>query len=138
MPGPVIPRPMADSSLPDWAKQLMTMIALSPASTGVQAASAAAEPMLESIGKPVSEMFGAKFSPEQTKTGVPQRLRFDGWNANKNQMQFAGSNAQMPRMDATPQQIDQLINGGALGLEQPPSTAVEAIRKKLAAILGGQ
>lgn len=94
------------------------------------------QPILESLGKPIAELLGMVLRPTQARTGLPSRLRFSNYNAEKGLAQFHADTKAAPQFEATPQQLDELIGGGALDLEQPPQGAVDAIRRKLAALLG--
>lgn len=91
-----------------------------------------AEPMVNALGKPVSEMLGTVLKTP-VKSGMPQRLTLTGWKAPTGEMEFASNTKRAAGMkfNATPQQVDELINGGALDLEQPPNGSMEAIRARL-------
>lgn len=132
MPGAVLPNPMHGSTLPEWLQQLLMQASISPVSTAIGEAGA---PMLGSLGKRVDDMLGATFTPTEAGTGVPKRIEFTNVGRD-GLMQFHGSNQQMPSLNASPAQVDELINGGALDLTQPPQGAVDAVRKKLSALLG--
>ena len=94
------------------------------------------EPMLKSLGKPISELLGLILTPTQSKTGVPKQLRLSNFDSMKGNVQFHGdSRAASPRFEASPAQLDDLINGGALDVAQPPQGAVDRIRKILSALL---
>lgn len=91
------------------------------------------EPMFKSLGKPVSDMSGATFTPPRG-SGLPSRLRLTNYDAPSNNVEFHGVSSGQP-FRATPGQVDTLVNKGGLDLEQPPAKAVAATRKKIAAKL---
>lgn len=92
-------------------------------------------PALKSIGKPVSELLGATFVTPN-KTGLPKRMAVSSWNDAKGSVGLHGARSGAEAFEATPSQLDELIDGGALGLEQPPQAAVQTIMQKLQQLLG--
>lgn len=91
--------------------------------------------MLQSLGKPISELLGAIFRTPN-KSGLPTKLRLINWNARNNTAALRGLRKGDEAFEAAPSQLDELLTGGALDLDQPPQAGVDAIRKKLAALLG--
>lgn len=92
-------------------------------------------PYLKSLGKPISELLDAAFTTP-TKSGLPSRLTLTGWNAKTGEVGLHGARQGAERFAASPGQLDTLIEGGTVGLKQPPQGAVDSIRAKLAALLG--
>lgn len=90
--------------------------------------------MLESLGKPLSELLGMILRPTTAGTGLPSRLRLG--NVQNGEGLFYGVRKGGERFQASPSQLDEMINGGLLEREQPPTGAVNAIRRKIAAVLG--
>ena len=118
------------NGLPLSVQRFLDQISVNPVATEVKAT----EPMLQSIGKPISELLGLILKPTQKGSGIPQRLRLTNWNADKGTISFHGA-SRAGQYEATPQQIDELINGGVLDLEQAPQRAMEAMRRKLLKLL---
>lgn len=95
------------------------------------------EPMLHSLGKPLQELLDLALRPTTAKTGLPRGLRLTNWDARTGEAAFRGlRKGGAEEFRASPQQLDDLIGGGALDVQQPPTRAVEAIRRRLAALLG--
>lgn len=91
--------------------------------------------MLESLGKPVSELLGMLFESPQL-TGLPAKLRLTGWNANTGKMALRGlRRGEGEAFDASAPEMDSMINEGLLKVKQPAQAGVDAIRRKLAALL---
>lgn len=125
---------------------LLNEIALNPVSTVVPAAGVA-EPMLKSLGKPISELLDLVLKTNKRVPGLPRRVKLTEWNARKGTLGFRPEAPQGPRgltsvgvepapISATPADVDALINAGVLDVDQPPAGAVDRIYKKLMAALG--
>jgi len=95
----------------------------------------AAEPMLASLGKPVSELLDLILKTPD-KTGLPKRLSLTNWDAVKGLLQFIGQRGGSERFSASPAEVDSLIHAGSLEIPQPAQAATEAVRRKIAAALG--
>lgn len=93
--------------------------------------------MLRALGKPISELLSAVFkTPQAMKTGLPSRVRLTNWDARKGMVDMHGVRRTADRLEATPGQLDELLNSGAIELEQPPQGAVDLLQRKLAELLG--
>ena len=92
---------------------------------------------LRSLGKPLSELLGLIFK-SPTGSGIPSKLRVTNWDAKAGQAALHGLRKGSERFSASPSQIDELVNTGTIGIQQPPQSAVDAIRRKLSALLGSQ
>lgn len=90
--------------------------------------------MLESLGKPLSELLGAILSPTTPGTGLPSRLRIGNVLQGGKALLY-GTRKGGEQFEALPSELDSMINSGQLGLEQPPQRAVDVVRRKLAALL---
>lgn len=140
MPAAITPRTsaLAGPTLPASFQTLLDQLAVNPVGTAVPSGGYA-EPMLKSLGKPLAELLDLILTPTTKGTGLPNRLRLTNWDARSGNVQFHGAGPTrvgVERFEATPTQLDRLIRGGALDVEQPPQGAVDAIRKKLAMLLG--
>lgn len=93
--------------------------------------------MLRSLGKPIAELLGASFKL-QNGTGLPSLLKLTGWNAAKGTVGLHGARAAGEAFEATPAQLDELIEKGILDLAQPAMDKVSGIRGLLAKALGQQ
>lgn len=95
------------------------------------------EPMVNALGKPVSEMLGTAFKTP-AKSGLPQRLTVANWNAPEGAIEMRGATkaAADTKFNVKPSELDDLINGGALDLKQPPSADVGRVQSKLKKLLG--
>lgn len=122
--------------LPPRVSALINQLGIAPVATNIE--TPLAEPMLKSLGKPLSELLDLVLKRTGVAEGVPQRLRLTNWNARTGSAEFHGLTKAGQKFEATPTQLDELINGGVLGVDQPPQGAVEAIRRKLAGALGPQ
>lgn len=91
--------------------------------------------MLRSLGKPLSELLGTLFKTP-TKSGLPAKLRLTNWDAKSGEASMHGLTKVGQEFRSTPSQLDSLINSDTVDLAQPPVGAVDAIRRKLAALLG--
>lgn len=134
MPLKVDPTPQLAPGLPDWLYKALEQLSVNPVSTVVPAAGVG-EPMVKALGKPISELLGALFSPGEHGTGVPQRLRLTGTTP-PDMVQLHSQNMNGQPFEATADQLSQLLDGGALNLTQPPQGAVDKIRRTLASLLG--
>lgn len=137
MPGPITMN-TTRRLLPDLnptVAELLDQISLNPQSTAVWSGGGAGEPMLKSLGKTLGELMDAIFTPK-AGAKLPQRMRFTGVSREGN-MQFHGPNDPIgpARFEASPGDVDKLINGGALDLEQPPARATAAVQSKLRQML---
>src|SRR5262245_24275714 len=94
------------------------------------------DPILRSLGKPLSQLLGMILKPVQSGTGVPSRLRYTNYDAPKGLAQFHSVDRAGQAFEASPKDLDALLKGGAIDVEQPPQGAVEKIRKLLAAAMG--
>jgi hypothetical protein len=93
--------------------------------------------MLRSLGKPISDLLSAVFkTPKAGQTGLPSRVRLTNRDARKGTVDMHGVRKSADRLEATPGQLDDLLNSGAIELEQPPQGAVDMIQRKLAELLG--
>lgn len=112
--------------------------ALRPAlDAAVQPAQMPLDPsMLESLGKPIAELLSTIFRTPNG-SGLPSKLRLINWNGGAGTAALRGLRKGEEAFEATPAQLDALINDGTVGIDQPPQSAVAAIQKKLAALLGG-
>lgn len=136
MPGPII-RSTAASQLPNHPVLggLLDELSVNPTGTAVWSGGKPGAPLLKSLGKELSELLDAVFKPK-AGSGLPQRLRFTNVSR-EGQMQFHAPNDAIgpARFEASPSEVDKLINGGALDLEQPPAAATNAVRSKLRDVL---
>lgn len=91
--------------------------------------------MLRSIGKPVGELLGMVF---KTKTGskLPSLLRLTNWNAATGNVAMHSVNKAGKAFEATPAQIDEMIEKGWLDIAQPAKVAGDKIRGLLSRALG--
>ena len=124
--------------LPASLLALLDQVAMNPMTSIIPAAGAYAEPILASLGKPLQELLGLVLSPTKGGSGLPRRLRLTQWNARTGNVEFHGQGPRpigVERFEATPAQLDKLIRGGALDLEQPTESAMAPIRRKLSAAL---
>jgi len=131
--------------LPASWQRLLNEIALNPVTTAIP--TAAAEPVLKSLGKPISELLDMVLKTEKKVPGLPRRVKLTEWNARTGKLGLRPESAQGQRgltsvgieaapIEATPADVDALIDAGTLTRDQPPQGAVDAIRRKLAQILG--
>lgn len=108
---------------------------------GATSAEQAAEPELKSLSKTLGDIFNRVFTPTKPGSGLPKRLRFTG-TSREGQMQFhnasPGTKIGPARFEASPAQVDELINGGALDVEQPPIRATSQIQSRIREILDAQ
>lgn len=141
MPGPVIDRPVYPEGTPPWLEEIFNTLQLNPATSAVWSGGGAGEPFLGSLGKKVSELLDTVFSRATSAEGrsLPKRLRFTNWDARSGNMQFhpdqPSAEIGPAPFEATPAQVDRLVNGGALDVEQPGSRAVDQIRRHLREVL---
>lgn len=99
-------------------------------------------PILRSLGKSIDELLDAIFTTGG-KGGLPRRLRFSNWNADKGELNFhptKGTDVAHPETStatyqSTPAQLDELLRTGLMDLEQPAEKAVAATRRKIASQL---
>lgn len=89
----------------------------------------AGTPVLRSLGKRLDELLDMVLTPKPG-SGLPKRLRLTNWDAREGNVDFHSA-SKGERFQATPSQLDELIKGGALDVEQPPAGAVTAARKKI-------
>ena len=103
--------------------------------------SGGSQPALKSIGKQISELLDTIFNPKPG-AGLPERLRLTNWDARSGNLQFhnasPGTEISAPKFEASPKEVDQLINGGALGVEQPPVRATSQIQSKIREMLDAE
>lgn len=138
---PVAPNPLPsfEHGLPSWLQTILQQVGVNPVATAVPAAGVG-EPMIKALGKPVSELLGTLFSPGETGTGVPQRLRLSGYTPGREGVEpsvgLHSVNSDGAPFEATIDQLSQLLDGGALNVTQPPQGAVSAIQARLAKLLG--
>lgn len=138
---PIAPNPLPSftQGLPDWLQQVLQQVSVNPMMTAVPAAGVG-EPMVKALGKPVSELLGSVFSPGETKTGVPQRLQLTGFKGGRPGVEptvgLHSGNLDGQPFEATLDQLSQLLDGGALNLQQPPQGAVAKIQRTLSQLLG--
>lgn len=131
--------------LPEAWQRILAEIAMNPVTTAIPVAGVA-EPMLKSLGKPISELLDLVLKTEKRVPGLPRRVKLTEWNARKGTLGFRpeappGGMTSMPDItaapfEATPADVDALINAGHFDVDQPPQGAVDAIRRKLMAVLG--
>jgi hypothetical protein len=132
-----LPRP---DWLPSWLQELGDEASVNPVSTAVWAGGPA-KPYLSSVGKFLDDLLDAVFNPSAKGTGLPQRLRLTNWDARSGHVQLhpASRPKTTPigpaQFEATPAQLDELIAGGAIDLEQPPARAVSDIQSRIRQVL---
>lgn len=132
MPGPIIPS-TTSRYFPNHPllAQLIDELSVNPSSTAVWSGGGAGEPYLKSLAKKVGDLIDAVFTPK-SGSGLPQRLRLTNVSR-EGQIQFHAPNDPIgpARFEASPSDVDKLIEGGALDLEQPPQRAVNAVQSRL-------
>lgn len=133
------PTPPALQGLPDWLQQALLQVSVNPVMSAVPAAGVG-EPMVKALGKPISELLGSLFSPGETGTGVPQRLRLTGYTPGREGVDplvgLHSVNMDGAPFEVSPDQLSQLLDGGALNLTQPPQGPVDSIKARLGKLLG--
>lgn len=91
---------------------------------------------LRSLGKPVSEVLGMVFKTKSTGGEVPSLLRVSNWNSRTGNVSMHSLNKAGQPFEATPAQIDEMIEKGWLDLQQPAQAAGEGIRRLIGRTLG--
>lgn len=94
-----------------------------------------ATPMLESLGKPVSEMLGAVFQLKNG-TGLPSLMRVSNWNPRTGSVLMQSIRKASEAFEATPAQLDEMMANGWLDLKQPAQRAGERITSLLQSAMG--
>lgn len=89
---------------------------------------------LKSLGKPVAELLGTVFKTK-TGSGLPSLLRMTNWDARTGNVGMHSLRKAGEAFEASPTQIDEMIERGWLDLEQPAEGASDHIRKLLQKIL---
>lgn len=89
-------------------------------------------PMVKSLGKYLAELLGLEVGATSAGSGLPKRMRLT--NATREgEMEFhAASRKGGERFNATPNQLDTLVDQGALDVVQPPAKDVSLARRKIA------
>ena len=136
---PAMRDPSRDLGLPPWLADLLNNLAISPTTTAISGGT----PVLRSIGKELSELLDTVFTTTKKTKGVPTKLRFTNLSREGNmQLHPASARGTSPTgpapMEVAPGDLDRLISGGAVDLDQPPEGAVDAIRRRLQKVLGAQ
>ena len=145
MPAKIIQGQFGPQLPESWAR-LLAELSLNPVTTTVPSAGAV-DPLLKSLGKPISELLDLVLKTEQKVPGLPRRVKLTEWNARKGTVGLRPEAPQGPKgltsvgvepapIVASPADLDALINSGQLSIDQPPQGAVDAIRKRLLAALG--
>lgn len=89
--------------------------------------------LVKSLGKPISELLGIVLKQTTPGTGLPARMRLGSFDRGKATLYGARKGSET--FEATASELDDLLANGMMELEQPPQGAVDAIRRKLSAIL---
>jgi hypothetical protein len=91
-------------------------------------------PIIKSLGKRLDELLDAVFTTPKG-SGLPSRLKLTNWDARTGNIDFHAFGKSAERFQATPQQLDTLLQRGGMDLEQPATKAVGTIQKKLQSAL---
>lgn len=99
--------------------------------------------MLQSIGKPISEMLGTVLRPTTPGTGLPSRLSIGGFDSGTGKATIFAGRKGGETFDSTVQQLDDLLNSGQIDIVQPPKKEVGRMQAKISSMLdaagnGGQ